>query len=593
MSSTPSTYWDTFEELAMNTPGIQTGVRWSMVGSGPYYLTHQPFNNAIGYTLAQNPAYQAPTGCAGQANCEPLPGPTHYMAKINVLYEQNDTIGINQYVAGQADFATILPDDGPRMLQIMHQGKIGAQIVPTLSISFLAFALTFSPTEAKTVDPNPLNVPGDFFNYIGLREFLVNAFPYTTVENTIFTPDGIQYGVNYGGAIPQHMGNYYPTNISWPSDDPVSNASVNGSAAWWWTQATTSGSPYYDPELTSCTTSSPCQFPFMGLEGGATVDQLIQDYLPYISELSGGRLVPNTFDCSFANCDGCGFDGCPMPGQSAMPAYALGWAPDYPDPTDYMAPLYYANATYTSGDDVQPALSVFTCGTTGPIPSGSAAGLLFWSNVMAIPQACEGNAYGAMEWGMNAAAGMAIGPARVLMYNMVEHIADSLALYVYTDQSNVITTYASWIRSSSVNTNPMIGGYGDFLWYNVRYVPAVYPVTFTETGLPSGTNWTVALNGTLNVSATNMITFTEPNGSYPFSVGRVAGYGTSQSSGVVVVNGSRANETIPFTSISTSSGTSSSSPSAWAYDADVAYGAVAVGIVVAAVLSLRLRRAPP
>ncbi|MGP8159398.1 MAG: hypothetical protein ACLPWO_07340 [Thermoplasmata archaeon] len=596
MSTFPITGWDTFEELALNTPGIQPHVQWNMVGSGPYYLVssggQHPFAQSVGYTLEQNPAYHQPTGCGGQPNCEPLPGPSHYMAKINVIYEQNDTVGIDQYASGQADFATILPAEVPRMLQIMQQGKIGLLTVPNLFIYLLAFALTFSPSAAKTIDPNPLNVPGDFFNYVGLRQFLVNAFPYTTVENTIFTTDGIQYGVNYGGVIPRHMGNYYPTNISWPSGDPVSNASVNGSAAWWWAQATSPSSPYYDDELASCTTSSPCQFPFIGQQGAVVVDQLIQDYLPYISQLSGGRLAPNTFDCSFASCDNCLIFGCGPagPGDSVTPAYNLGWAPDYPDPTDYVAPFYYANATYTSGDDVQAALSLFTCTNTGPIPSGSAAGLLYWST-HPIPQACQGNAYGAMEWGMNTAAGMAVGPARVLMYNMVEHIANDLALYVYYDQSNVLATYASWISASSVNTNPMIGGSGDFLWYNVRYVPRVYPVTFTETGLPLGTNWTVTLNDTSNASTTYNITFTEPNGTYPFSVGSVAGYVASESSGMVLVNGSRTNDTVPFTSSAASSG--SSFPLSWAKDAYVVYGVIAVGVAVAAVLLLRRRRAPP
>ena len=46
------TYWDSFEELALNTPGIELGVRWNMVGSGPYYLTNQPFTQSVGYTLA-------------------------------------------------------------------------------------------------------------------------------------------------------------------------------------------------------------------------------------------------------------------------------------------------------------------------------------------------------------------------------------------------------------------------------------------------------------------------------------------------------------------------------------------------------------
>ena len=465
LTSTSPTYWDSFEQLAIDTPAVQPGVQWNMVGSGPYYLANQPFAHSVGYTLEQNPYYAAPTGCAGQPNCEPLPGPTHYVAKVIVVYQTTDTIGIEDYKAGLTDFATIEPGETPQMLSLIQEGKIGAFTVPTLSIYFFAFAMEFDPAAAKQFDPNIINVPGNFFNYVGLRQFLVNAFPYTTVENTIFTTDGIQYGFNYGGAIPQYMGNYYPTNISWPSTDPVTDTSTVGSAAWWWTQATDSSSPYYDPQLASCTTSSPCQFPIIGEKGASQVDQMIQDYLPYISEISGGRLAPNTFDVTFSQLVVGSVSA--LPGQSALPWFNLGWAPDYPDPTDYVAPLYYPDATYTSGDAVQEGLSQFTCANDngGPTDPASMAGLLFWANQAEIPQACEGNAYAAMEWGMTQAAGMAVGPARVLMYNLVEHIANGLALYVYYDQQSLVVTYASWINPTTVNTNPTIGGGNDNPWY--------------------------------------------------------------------------------------------------------------------------------
>jgi hypothetical protein len=474
IKSVSPTYWDSFEELALNTPGIQPGVRWNMVGSGPYYLTNQPFSQSVGYTLAQSPVYAAPTGCAGQSSCEPLPGPTHYVANVTVVYQSTDTVGIEQYKAAQTDFATIQPGETSQMLSLVEEGKIGVFTVPTLNVNLLAFALEFSVPATKSSDPNPLNVPGDFFNYVGLREFLVNAFPYTTVENTIFTTDGIQYGFNYGGAIPQYMGNYYPTNISWPSGDPVINPTVNGSAAWWWAQATSSSSPYYDPELANCTTSSPCQFPIMGASRGSVVDQLIQDYLPYISQISGGRLAPNSYDGCFPGCQLVVYGLSAQPGQSAEPFFSLGWAPDYPDPTDYMAPLYYPNATYTYSNAVQQGLSLWTCSAGHGAPMGmpttgnSMTALVFWANQAKIPQACQGDAYAAMEWGMGAAAPLATGPVRVLMYDLIEHIADGLALYVYCDQQNAVTTYAPWIDPTTINSNPMIGGAGDNLWYLVN-----------------------------------------------------------------------------------------------------------------------------
>ena len=466
MATTPFTAWDAFEQLALNTPGIQPNVRLNMVGSGPYYLANQPFHQSVGYTLEQNPAYEAPAGCVGQVNCEPLPGPSHYVAKVTVNYQATDTLGMAQYQAGQTDFASILPGETLKMLSLMQEGKIGAIASPTLNINLLAFDLKFDPTVARTIDPDPITVPGDFFSYIGLREFLVNAFPYNTVENTLFTTDSVPYGFNSGGVIPQYMGNYYPANVSWPSGDPVSNPSVNGSAAWWWTEATTSGSPYYDPELASCTASSPCQFPIIDLNWGLyfpDFHEMAVDYLGYITSLSGGRVAPTTFSCSFS-CYQCEFWGCSWP----FPMYNLGWVPDYPDPTDYVAPFYYPNATYTSGDEVQQALSQFTCSYAsleGPAQPASFAGLMYWANAGGVPQVCQGNAYGAMVWGMNLAAGMVDTSARVLIYNLVEHIANELALYVYFDQQNTITTYASWIDPTTINTNPMVGGAGDNTWY--------------------------------------------------------------------------------------------------------------------------------
>jgi hypothetical protein len=574
------TYWDSFEELTLNAPAIQPNVRWNMVGSGPYYLSNEPFQQSVGYTLLENPDYAAPTGCAGQPQCEPLANTasaTHYAKKVVVVYQQTDTVGIEQYKAGQTDFATILPGETSQIVSLEESGKIGSSAFPTLEIYLMGFSLLFNLTNTRTLDPNPINVPGDFFNYVGLREFLVNAFPYNTVENTIFTTDGIQYGFNYGGAIPQYMGNYYPTNISWPSGDPVTSASVNGSAAWWWTQATTSGGPYYDPELASCTVSSPCQFPIIGQKGATVVDQLIQDYMPYINQLSGGRLAPNSFDTF-----GGGlivYTNQVQPGQSAEPFLNLGWAPDYPDPTDYMMPLYYPNATYTLGDAVEQGLSYFVC-ADGPTPAGSSAGLAYWTNQPEVPQACQGNAYAAMEWGMNAASSMSLGPARVLAYNMVEHIANDLALYLYYDQANEITTYSSWIASQSLDRNPVIGGGGDFLWYDVRFNPVYANVTFGEKGLPEGTDWSVTLNGTTNRSAGDRIVFSEPGGQYSFVVGPITGYTTNLSSGTVLVNGTPVNVTVPFVPNTAGS-------SAWT---QYEYAAlVGVVVVVAGVLFMTLR----
>ncbi|MCI4318911.1 MAG: YncE family protein [Thermoplasmata archaeon] len=77
----------------------------------------------------------------------------------------------------------------------------------------------------------------------------------------------------------------------------------------------------------------------------------------------------------------------------------------------------------------------------------------------------------------------------------------------------------------------------------IDFTRAPYWVIFHETGLPIGVQWTVTCNG-LSESGASEIGFSEPNGTFPFSVGAAAGLNATPSSGNVSVNG--ANVTIPI-----------------------------------------------
>jgi peptide/nickel transport system substrate-binding protein len=484
-NSQSGTSWDSFEELALNNPNVQPSVRFNAVGSGPYYLVS--VNDGIGYFLQANPAYVAPEGCAGQPGCEPEPG--QFAPTVNVFWEATDTIGIQEYYAGRADGATIQGTDIPTLLSLQRQGLIGVLPFSSISIQFLAYSLDFSVSTAQSVvgSAGTINVPGDFFAYNGLRQFLSYAFPYQTVENTIFTSDGIQTGFNYGGAIPVGMSNYYPTNISWPSTDPDTNPSDVGGAAWWWAQATTPSSQYYDPELASCTSASPCSFPILGEQGGTQQDQMIQLYMPLIKQISGGALAPFTIDLTFQQLVA-GIVA--SPGQGGLPFFNLAWAPDYPDPSDYAnGAMYGPSSSYGTPDALQMELNApafndagsATCG--GPANAVNSAGaapfsaLAYWANLASgpggsgIPTACQGVAYDVATFWETTAGGLPTSSAsdsayRVLIYNMVEHIMNGLNLYVYYDQENFLATYAPWINPAGINTNVMEGGGSINTWYN-------------------------------------------------------------------------------------------------------------------------------
>ena len=74
-----------------------------------------------------------------------------------------------------------------------------------------------------------------------------------------------------------------------------------------------------------------------------------------------------------------------------------------------------------------------------------------------------------------------------------------------------------------------------------------YPVTFVETGLPNGTNWSVTVRGVvMNTTSTN-VTFLEANGTVGYQVSTVSGYRAHPPAGSVLVNGGPVQVPIVFT----------------------------------------------
>jgi YVTN family beta-propeller protein len=82
---------------------------------------------------------------------------------------------------------------------------------------------------------------------------------------------------------------------------------------------------------------------------------------------------------------------------------------------------------------------------------------------------------------------------------------------------------------------------------SVPFRPVLYSITFTEGGLPAGTDWSVTLGAVTRMQPTSSIGFTEPNGTYPYVVGTVPGWTTAHFTGSVTVNGSPPSETLAWT----------------------------------------------
>ena len=187
------------------------------------------------------------------------------------------------------------------------------------------------------------------------------------------------------------------------------------------------------------------------------------------------------------------------PYQNPMPFFVLAWGPDYPDPTDYVAPMYKADGSYTASDTVWEQLSsagpgnssfwTASCPTADVPPNalwgatpnslnGPISNLVTWARLAGtgkgagtpgIPTSCQGGAYAEMNWAMAVAAQLAAGPERVLVYNLVSQIASALSLYTWIGQVNQIVTYAPWINPATFDTNVILlgGNFPDTPWFDI------------------------------------------------------------------------------------------------------------------------------
>ena len=102
--------------------------------------------------------------------------------------------------------------------------------------------------------------------------------------------------------------------------------------------------------------------------------------------------------------------------------------------------------------------------------------------------------------------------------------------------------YTSSLTSGSITVNN-----GD-VTQGFTFSVAAYSVTFSESGLNSGTSWSVTFRGSTQSSTTNSIVFSGvPNGGpYSWSLTAPTGYTASQTSGSLTVSGASVSQGITF-----------------------------------------------
>jgi hypothetical protein len=95
------------------------------------------------------------------------------------------------------------------------------------------------------------------------------------------------------------------------------------------------------------------------------------------------------------------------------------------------------------------------------------------------------------------------------------------------------------------NGNVTIAGFA--VYPEINFTVETYTVTFKESGLPTGTSWTVSLNGTEVSSNNSTLVIDKHNGTFPFAVNSYHNiYAPRPGDGFVTVNGGAPPEYIAF-----------------------------------------------
>ncbi|HLY76969.1 MAG TPA: hypothetical protein VKT21_03710, partial [Thermoplasmata archaeon] len=92
--------------------------------------------------------------------------------------------------------------------------------------------------------------------------------------------------------------------------------------------------------------------------------------------------------------------------------------------------------------------------------------LVYYANsTTQIGNTCQAPAFNAMTFAEFQAASDTNLAQRALIYNLAEHIAQKLALYIYFEQQNAVYTYAPWVNGLSIDQHVTLGGGGDIMWF--------------------------------------------------------------------------------------------------------------------------------
>jgi ABC-type transport system substrate-binding protein len=402
--------------MSMGTEGsYNTAMQWSPVGSGPFKIENYIPDQSI--ELIPNPKY---TG---------VPGIPPSNESVVIDWVKNADTGLLMFQDGQADSISFLPNsDFPTLQSMQSRGLANIYSYPSFEEWYYSFNINISKSIEASQFGSGFNEPSNYFADLPTRLLFVDTFPYAGYFNDLLGNAKYKatFGVGYQGIIPPGM--VYAPSPSLLGGLPQQNlkdAEGNFSLSAW-----------HDQHVT---------VPLIVYTSDSIDLAAAEDWAVALSQISGGNITAKPIQI-------------PIEEQIAdlVPANAMGvywdnWAPDYPDPSDYVWGMY------ATAGDYGPANNWANFSSLAPPGPNDMVNV----NGTKYPQA------EVFQWlqGNITLGDTSITPAvRQQAYLVCDRLAIDLGLYVYVNDQQAFWFWRSWLTGATNEENPMLNAAGNLLY---------------------------------------------------------------------------------------------------------------------------------
>lgn len=427
-----------------NQGSYDTYVQYNAFADGPYEVSYSVPSQEI--VLTANPYFYSPNPY--------FPAP--HIKTIFIKYVAEPSTSYLDLKSGYAQTASIPTSSWNLVESLQAAHEVGVIPFPTLSIFWYNFNALVNMSMLKAILPAS-NLPAVLFDSLQVRQAFAYAYNYVEylnkdIGNSVYN---ITFASAYAGMLPAGM--LYSQSI----------AQLN---------STTSGVPYFDLTKAANLWSSFVNSTMaakMGITWNATKAEDLYKGAPlnipiFIFSADPIDVAGETQWASYLSTfiRGASFPveptafttllGYQVQGQNPMPIYELGWAPDYPFPTDYLGPMALPinTSTYPGPNDMTPYW--FNGNTSNPLKG--------------LPEMVSqaNNLTRMIEDYTNATSNPSIGEQN---FHMMNEMLINMTFYVYIYQE-----YGFWIYNTNTNgsayQNWELGvntGMGGDLLYNYLY----------------------------------------------------------------------------------------------------------------------------